>query len=182
MADSKITALSDGGAVAATDEFVVARSGANNKISGSRVASSGILAVTQYAPGSIADKSVTGTTLTALDTTNLTVSFTVPDSGIVLVMFHAAMVAPSTGTLSLGLKNHSGGAQLGNTWDNVESIDTNARAASIFWYLTGLSAGTLGIDIAAGVTTGTGHIYAQGRTGASSSGGVGPALIVVHSA
>jgi hypothetical protein len=34
MADSKITDLTDGGSIQPTDEFVVARSGANNKIAG----------------------------------------------------------------------------------------------------------------------------------------------------
>lgn len=37
MADQKITDLTDGGAIQATDEFVVARSGANNKIAGNRL-------------------------------------------------------------------------------------------------------------------------------------------------
>ncbi len=37
MADSKITDLSDGGAIQSGDEFVVARSGANNKIAGSQL-------------------------------------------------------------------------------------------------------------------------------------------------
>lgn len=37
MADSKITDLSDGGAIQYADEFVIARSGANNKIAGNRV-------------------------------------------------------------------------------------------------------------------------------------------------
>lgn len=37
MADLKITDLADGGAVQTTDEFVVARAGANNKIAGSAV-------------------------------------------------------------------------------------------------------------------------------------------------
>ncbi len=37
MADEKITDLSDGGVLLATDELVVARSGANNKIAGNRV-------------------------------------------------------------------------------------------------------------------------------------------------
>ncbi len=36
MADSKITALSDGSPIVTTDEFVIARSGANNKIPGNR--------------------------------------------------------------------------------------------------------------------------------------------------
>jgi hypothetical protein len=39
MADAKITDLADGGAVQDTDEFVVARAGANNKIAGSKVKS-----------------------------------------------------------------------------------------------------------------------------------------------
>ncbi len=37
MADSKITDLTDGGAILSTDEFVVARAGADNKIAGAQL-------------------------------------------------------------------------------------------------------------------------------------------------
>jgi len=39
MADTKISALTDGGAIQATDQFVVARTGSNFKIAGSEVVS-----------------------------------------------------------------------------------------------------------------------------------------------
>jgi len=184
MTDTKITDLGDGGAVQPGDEFVVARSGSNNKISGSHVASSALLTVVKYAPSSLATYNVTSATLTALDTTNLTASFTVPDSGKVLVTFSACMAAPASNNLGFSLLNHSGGAQLGDTLSNVQSIDANARRMTIEWLLTGLTPGaTLGIDIAAGrATTGTANVYAQTQTGNVTSGGVGPALIIVQAA
>jgi hypothetical protein len=145
-----------------------------------------IIGVTQYGPASLATYSFTSTTLTAIDTTNVTVSFTVPASGNVLVTFQASMDTPATADIGLGLLNHSGGAQLGFTQSNVQG-SVGAGAASIqrftvTWYLTGLGAGTLGIDVAAGSTAATAHIYAQGSAGAVSAAKTGPAILVVQAA
>lgn len=142
----------------------------------------GIIATVQYAPASLATYTPAGASLAALDTTNLTVSFTVPASAAVVVRFAAVMA--SDGSLGVGLLNHSGGAQLGYTINNAASNTSAASEVNLAWYLTGLSSGaTLGIDIAAGhAGLGASHIYAEGKTGPSSTADAGPALIVVESA
>lgn len=182
MADSKISALSDGGAIQAGDSLVVARSGADLKIPGSKVLARGVIAVAQYAPASIATINITSASLAALDTTNLTVSFTVPDSGAVVVEFEACMAGLASHVLALGLLNHSGGAQLGKTFNTIVSGgDTTAQIKRVRWYLTGLTAGaSLGIDIAGSVVAGTGRVFAQGVTGGANDSAAGPATIVVQ--
>ena len=55
MADTKISALSDGGVAQATDEFIIARSGANYRVDGAQVAA----AATQI--GTLTSLTVTGT-------------------------------------------------------------------------------------------------------------------------
>lgn len=184
MADSKISALTDGGAVQAGDQFVVARSGADKSILGAGVGA--VLAAVQYAPSTLSDYSVTTTgTPAALDTTNLTASFTVPPSGNVIVRFSASMKAANL-DLGFALLNHSGGAQLGKTLSNVMAPVTSAQVLRLAceWLLTGQTPGaTLGIDIAAGISAaGTAHVYAMGHTGAVNDSKVGPALIVVQAA
>jgi hypothetical protein len=180
MADSKITDFADGGAIQAADEFAAARSGADFKIAGSKILQRGILAVAQYAPASLATYNVTAAALTALDTTNLTVTFTVPDSGAVVVEFQAVMAGPTGHVLALGLLNHTGGAQLGKTYSTVLSGGAAAAVKTVRWYLTGLTAGaSLGIDIAGSVVGGTGKVFAQGATGGANDTAAGPATIVV---
>lgn len=148
-------------------------------------ASSSLLAVVAYGPASLTTYSVTNTAgLTALDTTNLTVSFLVPASGNAIVRFSASMKVPTAGgDLGLGLLNHSGGAQVGSTLSNVMSLVSSTAPVIRLtgeWYLTGLSAGTLGLDIAAGVSTAiTANVFAMGHTGAVSDAKTGPAVITV---
>ncbi len=140
------------------------------------------LAVVQYGPVALGTYSVTNTGgLTALDTTNLTASFEVPSSGAVVVRFSASMNGSGSNIIGFGILNHSGGAQIGSTIDNVSGSGGVLRQTAE-WLLTGLSPGLLGIDIAAGVNSGTFSVYAMGHTGAVNSSKVGPALIVVEAA
>lgn len=151
--------------------------------SGSASGAGALLTVVQYAPGTLTTYNVSGTTLTALDTTNLTVSFVVPGSGNVVVDFTALCGPNASGTVALGLLNHSGGAQLGVTYNPPLAGNSPATVVAARWYLTGLSAGTsLGIDIAAGSTGGTSHVYAQGATGAAVAADAPPAVIAVWQA
>lgn len=146
---------------------------------GSSGSGAGVLAAVHYAPAALATYNVTGGTLVALDTTNLTVSFPVPSSLKAVVMFSAGMNGQGTNVLGLGLLNHSGGAQVGYTISNVVTA-TGTVTCTVVWYLSGLTAGTLGLDIAAGVpTAGTGHVFALGATGAVNNSNVGPAVITV---
>lgn len=138
----------------------------------------GVLGVTQYAPASLATYNTTTAPMAAIDTTNLTVSVTVPTNGKLLVRFSASMKG-NGGSLCLGLLNHSGGAQIGNTVDITAAADVNLFVCE--WYLTGLTAGALGIDVAFGVNSGTGTVFAQGYTGNASGVNAGPALLTVMS-
>lgn len=181
MADAKISALTDGSSLRAGDLFPIDRSGSNSSIKGGNIPGF-LLAVAQYAPGTLSTYSVSSSALTALDTTNLTVSFTVPASTNVVVKFSAVMAPAASGVLGLGLLNHSGGAQLGKTLSTAMSGGAPAGQVTAAWYLTGLSAGTLGIDIAAGSSAGTANVYAQGATGAVNGSNAGPAVLTVWAA
>ena len=146
-----------------------------------------LLAVVSYGPAVLATYNVNAVGApVALDTTNLTVSFTVPSTGNAVVSFNANMGEPGASQLTLALLNHSGGAQVGQTVDNVLGAAASPRTyrMHVVWYLTGLSAGTtLGLDIAGSVgSAATGHVYAMGHTGASADAKTGPAVIMVQSA
>ena len=79
MADLKISQLSDGGASQATDEYVVARSGANYRIDGASVAA----AATSV--GTLSSLAVSGnTTIGASGTAFLTVTNTVGTGGVTI--------------------------------------------------------------------------------------------------
>lgn len=144
------------------------------------------LATQQFAPGSLSTYALTAS-LAAVDTTNATLAFTVPASGIVdvLVEVFFGISAPSTGSqyLTLGLLNHSGGAQLGLSISPAsEQVVSQSVVglASVKFHLTGLTPGALQVDLAAAVTTvasgGAGNLYAQTKTGVFST--VGGRLLI----
>ena len=135
-----------------------------------------ILATAVYAPGSLTTYTLTGT-LAALDTTNATLAFTVPASGIVDVEVQAFAVCTRTTTANaiyIGLLNHTGGAQIGLTAEltNNQVASTIEISSTIKFHLTGLSPGALQVDLAGAyiVATGSaGSIVARGTTGANAS-------------
>ena len=139
-----------------------------------------MLAAVAYAPASLATYNVTGA-LAALDTTNLTISFAVPSSQKAVVQFAALMSLSSNGNaLSFGLLNHSGGAQIGNTVQAGLGLTAGWQGViTVTWVLTGLSLGTLGLDIAGSTNAGTMAVYAKGATGNAAAANAGPATIVV---
>lgn len=153
--------------------------------------SEGLLSTNVYAPGSLVVYTLDNT-LAALDTTNATLSFTVPSNGKVdvLVQVECQIFTTTTGgTIAFGLLNHSGGAQLGYNQHTLGwaafSASSLISTATLRFHLTGLTPGSLQVDLAAGVTTGsgvTGSVYAQGYTGAPDGGKTSPLLMQAYAA
>jgi hypothetical protein len=116
MADSKISALSDGGALQAADVLVVARSGANDKILGSGVPGYEFDYVERTT-----NLSVSATTAAGADTFIDGNSITFDGSTIVLVEFSAPLADSSVflsvslwdGTTDLGVIVQSNGVTAG---------------------------------------------------------------------
>jgi hypothetical protein len=138
-----------------------------------------------YAPASRAAVSVTGTTLTTLDSvessTNWTVAFVAPPSGKVNVILCADVATVTAGSGWWALLNHTGGALEGNPV-RVASTTALAQASPVI-AVVGLTAGTTyQFDWAAasdtagdGVTT-----YAQGQTSTTiGATGASPANMIV---
>lgn len=130
-------------------------------------------------------------TLTALDTTNATLSLTVPASGNVDIEvsgYSTITTGASGGSMFMGILNHSGGAQLGFTL----VVDTVAVVSSSLdqqfkkrFHLTGLTPGALQVDVAAVVTTGAGNsgqVITAGNTGTPAAGTGEPLLIQAFAA
>ncbi len=80
MADSKITALSDGSPLVDTDELVIARSGSNYKIPGGALPA-GLLGITSFINLNFTTASGTPVLITNGSTKVLTVTVTVPAGG-----------------------------------------------------------------------------------------------------
>lgn len=112
--------------------------------------------------------------MTALDTTNLTLAFTVPANGIVDVdVMVACFVGTTSELLWLGLLNHTGGAQIGNSEEvffssNATNVMTLARPR---FHLTELTPGALQVDLAAVASSTSGIIIVQGLQGSSGNEG-----------
>ena len=114
------------------------------------------------------------TTIAAIDTTNATLAFTVPASGIVDITLNCtAQVTRCTGAstgavLQAALLNHTGAAVVGFIQDLLQlavNAPTTVLACALRWHLTGLSPGAFQVDLAAGVTTGkAAALYAAGTT------------------
>lgn len=148
-----------------------------------------LLETQQYAPGTLASY-VLGSTLSTIDTTNLTLAFTVPSSGNVDLDYEFTCNASYNSAptiVALGALNHSGGAQLGYTKPVILS-ETDSEANSQVtirtrFHLTGLTPGALQVDAAGQTINGQfGTIYAQGITGAATSSQESPALMQAFAA
>ena len=160
---------------------------------GSAVIPGQLIATKVYAPGSRAVYSP-GSTLAALDTTNLTLGpFTIPASGNVDVMVQITteIKGPTNSYgIAIGLLNHSGGAQLGYTTQVNEIAgaatgeEDNQINSTVVFPLTGLTAGnSLQVDLAATVAgSGTGNVFAMGPTGNNAVANAGPAIMKAYAA
>ena len=127
----------------------------------------GLLARTSYNPSTATSYSPSST-LTALDTTNLAVTFTVPSSGAVLVMAEAVFFSGTTGgAYYLGATNSAG--QVGTAQGVAdEGPAYKRRIASTL--IGGLTAGdSLTWYLAAGVPSGTTVVVGGGTSGYGSA-------------
>jgi len=162
-------------------------SGSDWIVSGGGFTPGYLLATQQYAPAVQAGIPLNKGTVTALDTTNLTLSLVVPPSGNVDI--HAEFMAAVTvtihdGVLWVGVLNHTGGALIGSCV--VATLNEIVNTTSFFnctptLHLTGLNPGPLQVDLAAGifnVAGSAGNIYIKSNASTAVTDTAGsPALI-----
>jgi hypothetical protein len=108
-------------------------------------------------------------TLTAMDTTNLTISFTAPASGDVLVRLTADASVPTNIAVMWGLLDHTSHSLVGNAVAYVTTSNLGS-SYSVALLITGLSSGTsYQYDWAQGLNvTGTQGLTFGGGTGSTS--------------
>jgi hypothetical protein len=149
-----------------------------------------LLAITQYAPALIATYAFSGiTNLTAVDTANVTLPFVVPPSGNVIVACNVFTWQQNLlGMYGIGLLNHAGGAQVGDTWQFGISGFVAANNFQPWltvhptFYLTGLTPGPLQVDLAAATTSGNFTLYAQAVTGGPNTAKASPLIMAAYQA
>jgi hypothetical protein len=131
-----------------------------------------LLAVCQYAPGTRSTYTSNSTTLAAMDAANLTVSFTAPASGAVLVRLSAWVDAPSTAVqVVFGLTDHTTTTTLYGSQMYVMAT-TAPGAYSVPQRITGLTPGTAyQMDWALASNTGssTVSVFVRGITGTTAT-------------
>jgi len=146
-----------------------------------------LLATQQYAPAVLTSYTVVGGTMTALDTTNATLSFIVPPDGNVDVRAeftaNCTRGAAANNALLIALLDHTSHAVVGyfiSVMVNAIVSSTQIVSASRIFNLTGLAPGAKQVDLAAADVTAAGNaafIYAQGQSSVVSSGVVAPLLL-----
>jgi len=179
MGTSKITGLGNGSA--AQDAAAFGQIAA--------AASQGLLARVQYAPASNSSYSTTSGTLAAIDTTHLTIPFTVPASGAVLVRLTGVAYTITTGASGgfWALLDHTSHAQVGYTigmqYTLANSSPGNMINTTAAFLITSLTpAASLQYDWAFATSAATFYLNAAGLTGTGSSLGVAPATMEVWAA
>ena len=149
--------------------------------------SSAPLSVTQYGPTTDPAYAISTTAMTAIDTTNLTTqSFTVPASGRIKV----TVAGTIQGTMANGSKiylamlNHTGGSQVGDT----KCVNGYALLGvgyynpfATTYLITGLSAGSLQLDLALFASAPNGQLGAL-VTAPPAETDIGPITILVEAA
>lgn len=147
---------------------------------------SSLLASHQYAPGTIATYSVASSTIAALDTTNLTISFTAPASGNVLVVLQASGKSTTAGEpLAWTLFLHGGSViQADIVPVSLSSLANTYTSATASFLITGLTPGnSYQYDWAAGMISASVTMGVQGVTSSTfSATNAGPAIMEVWSA
>jgi len=146
-----------------------------------------LLATQQYAPAALKSYTVVGGTMTALDTTNATLSLIVPPSGNVDIRAeftaNCTRGAAANNALLIALLDHTSSAVVGDfisVMVNAITSSTQIVSASRIFHLTGLTPGAKQVDLAAADVTAAGNaafIYAQGQSSVISSGVVAPLLL-----
>jgi hypothetical protein len=139
----------------------------------------GILGVCSYAPASSTDKTLHSNTLAALDTTNLTVSFTAPSSGNVVVQLSGFVIASSQ-PAEWALFDHTLGTIVG--YEVCITIVGAQVYTTANFYLTGLIPGSTYQYDWAGASSGGAVLRCCGHTTYQSGDQGCPALMIVYSA
>jgi hypothetical protein len=148
-------------------------------ITGSASASSDLLSVTSYNPGTNTTTSTTSTAGVDVDATNLAVTFTVPASGKVLVRLTAVAYQSVNGAAYWWCLRTTGGANVAGTRGYAATNDAPTRT-SLSIYITGLTPGaSQTYRWGHGVGSDTGNIRYGDDAG---NGPFGPAVIEVWSA
>lgn len=140
------------------------------------------LATVAYNPASLATYTTSSTSFVAVDATNLTISFTVPASGKVIIVLEAAGKGiTATTDLWWAVGPHSGGVATGSG-GSMTSLSNSTRCRETI-LLTGLTPGAAvqydwlyGSD-----TTGQSVSMFAGGTGLAGSG-TGAAIMAVYAA
>jgi hypothetical protein len=145
-------------------------------------ATTALLARVEYAPGTLAT-AVTGSSWAAIDTTNLTISFTAPASGAVLVRLFGHLKSGTAGqTANWSVAAHSTTTPLGHVALPVVGAASTPGAAVAEFLITGLTPSNayqydwIHANGSAGAT-----FTALGATAAGTTTG-GPAIMEVWSA
>lgn len=120
---------------------------------------------------------INSTTMTAIDSTNLTLSFVVPYSGNVRLKFDGVMgMGTAADYVSVGWLNHGLSTLLAGSSLCVFQPDIAAGKypTSYEWLVTGLTAGaTVAVDIAWGTNAGTATLYSTSITSTTAAGVAG---------
>jgi len=113
------------------------------------------LATVVYAPATLTAKTISQPTLVAFDTTNLTISFVVPQSGKVTIEA-LATVQPSTATAKwcFGLLVHGTSTLVGTIYVSIDGSANTQSPRPLKWYLTGLTPGPMQLDLAGAISSG----------------------------
>lgn len=147
-----------------------------------------LLANVQYAPASATTYSTTSSTLAAIDTTNLTIPFTVPLSGNVIVRLQglAAQSTAGSGNGYWGLEDHTSHAQVGVSALAMSTVvGANGAYVRVTYdqLITGLTPGaSLQYDWAWLTSAATFYLVVQGATGQPGNANGGPGLMQVWGA
>jgi hypothetical protein len=153
---------------------------------GGGVGGSGLLACVQYAPSSLATYNCKSLSLIAVDTTHLTIPFTVPASGNVLVKLSALCNEADNSNMGMfALFTHGTSSQVGDTFAVVGYDSSLLIVVTATFYITGLTPGThLQYDWAYATTSTVNglFVYVSGHTGVTGAPFNAPATMEVWSA
>lgn len=132
-------------------------------------------AFVNYAPGSPVTNALNTTVLTAVDATNMTLTFNSGPNGSVLIEGSVYVIATASSVVSIGLLDHTSHVQLGGgvLYKGGTSGTSETRNPRII--ITGLTANTsYTVDLAGVATAGTGgsiisgvNVAATGAAGAT---------------
>jgi parallel beta-helix repeat protein len=143
-----------------------------------------LLAVNQYAPATLTHYTSSSTTLAAMSAANMTVSFTAPADGNVLIRLTANAASPSSAVTTFwGLLDHT----TGNLYGVAQGV--TGVTAPCMWtcvqLITGLTPGNvyqMDWALASSTASSTVNTYAFGGTSKTVTSSVGAAVMEVYAA